>query len=196
MPTFRFLLVCGVALLGCKSGPYEYYVPTHPSTIQSATYAQDHSNWPDYSPAHMDLLKTYDYVSLSPRAQAIGGPVGGDGNGSNGNESTAAEQLIAAGVKVLFVTFPCYFHYLNQPLPEGDIERDIEELAISYNATLHKANDPTQFQIAYGCFVLDFRNRPFVDALVNYWHRKAKIGNGILLHEACGGVPTEDQFDP
>src|SRR5580765_1171332 len=168
---------------GCSKSdaPYVPFAPTHPSAIHAGTYAQDHRNVPSYA-----NLYDYDYVSLSPRAQINGGPVGG---------TPAAENLIAQGVKVLFVTFPCYFQYNGMDLPVGDQERDIEDLAKRYNAVLRRL-DNGQPQFAYGCFVLDFRNRAFVDALVQFWLKRAAIANGILLHEACGGIPTEDPQDP
>jgi hypothetical protein len=191
----RALPCLAIALAGCGGGstgdspdlalapdlaPYTYYVSPARPAVQAQTYAQDHRNAPQW-----DKLTGYDYVSLSPRAQTTGGPVGG---------SPAAENLLAAGVKVLFVAFPCYFHYMDQPLPLGDVERDIEDLAGRYNGKLYR-NDGMQ-QFAYGCYVLDFRSRPFVDALVQYWLGRAKIGKGLLLHEACGGIPTEDPNDP
>jgi hypothetical protein len=181
MGLVRLLLVVAIAACATNDAiPTDYYVPAPRAAIVAGRYAQDHRNAPDWQ-----KLVDYDYVSLSPRAQAAGGPVGG---------TPAAEGLIAAGVKTLFVAFPCYFHYDNQPLPVGDVERDIEDLATKYSANLLRADGTPQF--AYDCFVLDFRNREFVDALVDFWMTRAKIANGLLLHEACGGPPTEDPQDP
>jgi hypothetical protein len=149
--------------------------------IRAPAGRQDWRNAPDVA-----MLVGFDYVALSPRAQLAGGPVGGGGQ---------AEQLIQAGVKILFTVFPVFFWYQGQPLPEGDWDRTVNDLAVRHDAILKNPDGTwaTTDALAAG-FVLDFRNRAFVDELALLVASFMQVGQGILEHGACSSMSWDPQL--
>jgi hypothetical protein len=144
--------------------------------------AQDWRNAPEWQ-NYVD----YTYATFSPRAQLSGGPVGGAG-------TPAAEELIARGVKVLFMIRPCYQKWQGESLPEGDFNREIQDLAATYDAELKTIQGPT-FAMPDECFAVDFQNQAFTDALVDYLVEHLAVGSGILHHEACGRMDYYETGD-
>jgi hypothetical protein len=172
------------ALAGCSSSESS----TPPKTRQfplpalhAGSAAQDWRNAPEVAP-----LTGFDYVVLSPRAQAAGGPVGGGGQ---------AEQLIASGSKVLFTVFPVFFWYEGQPLPEGDWDRIVNDLAVRHDAILKRADGEwaTTAALADG-FVLDFRNHAFVVEYASLVASFMAAGQGILEHGACSSMSWDPEL--
>ncbi len=175
-----FLLWFVASSFACSGSGTNLYVPPKPDPIQAATFAQDWRNVPSW-----ENYVDYTYVTLSPRAQQNGGPVGG---------TPAAEELVTRGVKVLFMIRPCYQKWQGESLPEGDFNRAIQDLAASYHADLQTYSGST-FEMPDECFAVDFRNRPFTDALVDYFVEHLAVGSGILHHEACGRMDYYETGD-
>ena len=180
----RFFPLLALALAACSSDESSSPAATHPfplPRIQAGTAAQDWRNAPAVDP-----LIGFDYAILSPRAQLAGGPVGGGGQ---------AEQLIGAGVKVLFTVFPVFFWYQGQPLPEGDWDRAVNDLAVRYDAILKTSGGQWATTDALaGGFVLDFRNAAFVAELSNLVASFMQVGQGILEHGACSSMSWDPQL--
>jgi len=174
----RVLALGAVWLAACSSSESSSPAPAHEfplPKIQAATAAQDWRNAPEVDP-----LVGFDYAILAPRAQLAGGPVGGGGQ---------AEQLIASGAKVLFTVFPVFFWYQGQPLPEGDWDRLVNDLAVQYDAILKTPEgDWATTDALAGGFVLDFRNGSFVTELSQRVASFMQVGQGILEHGACSSM--------
>ncbi|MFH1017891.1 MAG: hypothetical protein V1798_06900 [Pseudomonadota bacterium] len=172
-----------VSLLACSCTDSDLPLTFQkPAAIQAATMAQDWRNAPEW-----ENYVDYTYAVLSPRAQLDGGPVGGAG-------TPAAEELIAHGVKALFMIRPCYQKWQGESLPEGDFNRAIQDLAASYHAELPTLEGST-FEMPDECFAVDFRNRPFTNALADYFVEHLAVGSGILHHEACGRMDYYETGD-